>query len=115
MTTSGKQQHPIADIDLSGKGDVILSYLARGSALLEFAAATSGKYTVFNRQTRRVVAEFHKPNQRFKHIALPAGQYQLYKQQKKSYLTRAVDLDWGGRHAVDETTMEKNSLLCVCQ
>ena len=107
LTASGRRQHPIADIDLTGTGDVVLSFLAKSAGSVLFPAESEGQYSIVHRTNRRVVAELDKQPGRPQRIALPSGDYQLYKQQRTTYLTGPVSLVWGGQHLVDDRAMAR--------
>ncbi len=107
MTRSPQRQHPMADIDITGHGDIVLTYLAKSSGSIIFPASSEGLYTIVNRTNQRVVAEVTKSADRPRQIALPAGEYQLYKQEQKTYLTGPINLAWGGRHPINERILQR--------
>ncbi|MFC1849019.1 caspase domain-containing protein [candidate division CSSED10-310 bacterium] len=107
VTTSIRRQHPLADIDLTGKGEVVLTYLKKSSASIFFPPETSGRYMVIQNLKNRVMAEVSKDKGRNIRLALPPGDYKIYKQEKNNYLVTDLNLIWGGEHIVIEADMEK--------
>jgi hypothetical protein len=107
VTTSSKRQHPIADIDISGKGELVLTYLRKSSASIRFPGPSTGRYMIIESPGGRVAAELHKEAGREVSIALPPGNYQVYKQHADEYLVSEVNLVWGGEHRMDENSMQR--------
>jgi hypothetical protein len=72
-------QHPSHDIDLHGKGDVVLTRTTTlGSGLL-FADGSAGRYIVTTALGGDLVAEINKSEARAVRVALPAGRYLVRK------------------------------------
>ncbi len=105
-TTSKRRQHPTADIDISGKGELVLSFLKKSSAAVSFPEESAGRYMIVDSRSGRVAAEIHKQAGREIAIALPAGSYQIYKQERDQYQVCEVNLVWGGRHRLREDAMQ---------
>ncbi|MBW1872679.1 MAG: caspase family protein [Deltaproteobacteria bacterium] len=107
VITSSKRQHPMADIDISGKGEIVLTYLRKSSASIQFTSRSTGRYMIVESLNGRVTAELHKEAGREVSIALPQGNYQIYKQHEDEYLVQEVNLVWGGGHHLDEKSMKR--------
>jgi hypothetical protein len=107
VTTSARRQHPVADIDISGKGELVLTFLRKSSASVRFDAEAAGRYMIVESRNGRVAAEVHKEAGREVTISLPSGSYQIYKQERDEYLVGAANLVWGGVHRVREASMER--------
>lgn len=72
-------QHPSHDIDLHGKGDVMLTRTTTlGSGLL-FTSGSAGRYIVTTALGGDLVAEINKTEARAVRLALPAGRYLIRK------------------------------------
>lgn len=72
-------QHPSHDIDLHGKGDVMLTRTTMlGSGLL-FTSGAAGRYIVTTALGGDLVAEINKTEVRDVRLALPAGRYLVRK------------------------------------
>jgi hypothetical protein len=114
-TTSQRRQHPTADIDISGKGELVLSFLKKSSAAISFPEKSHGRYMIIDSRSGRVAAEIQKQAGREVSIALPAGSYQIYKQERDEYKICEVNLVWGGRHRIREDTMRSFPYQLVAQ
>jgi len=75
--TAAGVQHPAYLYDLGGAGDVVLTELPIGGALV-FPAAAEGSFVVLD-GTHRAVAEVAKPAGAPRRLALPAGRYTVKK------------------------------------
>jgi len=114
-TTSERRQHPVADIDISGKGELVLSFLKKSSAAINFPEESTGRYMIVDSRSGRVAAEIQKQAGREVAIALPAGTYQIYKQEQDEYKVCEVNLAWGGRHSLSENNMQSFPYQLVAQ
>jgi hypothetical protein len=114
-TTSQRRQHPTADIDISGKGELVLSFLKKSSAAISFPEESAGRYMIVDSRSGRVAAEIQKEAGREVAIALPAGSYQIYKQERDEYQVCEVNLVWGGRHRLREDDMQSFPYQLVAQ
>ncbi|MBN2499006.1 MAG: caspase family protein [Deltaproteobacteria bacterium] len=107
LTTSARRQHPSADMDLRGHGELVLTYLRKSSATLTLPAQAAGRYTVIDGRGYRVVAELDKRPGREMRLALPAGEYRIVKQEGDAYLAAELDLAWGGKRELRERDMRR--------
>jgi len=115
VTTSSRRQHPFADIDMSGKGELTMTFLHKSSAAIRLGAKSAGRYMIVESHSGDVVAELHKESGREVRISLPAGSYKIYKQETDEYLVCGVNLLWGGEHEVDEHDMQRRSYRLVAE
>jgi len=74
-TMSGPQ-HPNQYIQMSGKGDVVMTEIRKSPALLKIAKNVSGKLFIHNRQNVLVV-ELNKPLGRPVELGLDVGKYRI--------------------------------------
>lgn len=72
-------QHPSHDIDLHGKGDVVLTRTSSVGSGLMFASGAAGRYIVTTALGGDLVAEIGKTQARAVRLALPAGRYLVRK------------------------------------
>jgi len=114
-TTSERRQHPTADIDISGKGELVLSFLKKSSAAICFKEDSAGRYMIVDSRSGRVAAEIQKEPGREIAIALPAGSYQIYKQEREQYQVCEINLAWGGSHRLSEDSMQSFPYQLVAQ
>jgi hypothetical protein len=70
-------QHPTLQTDLTGRGDVPLSYPAEAKAQIELPKELSGQILIQKPSGGAVMAELYKASGRSLLLALPAGRYDL--------------------------------------
>ena len=93
-------QHPSYDFDMSGSGDVVLTWLDQAEARLTVGPGMAGSYLIVAKYSRRVVAELTVGPDEEKTLALPAQSYIVKKRAEGGYLTGEVNLLWGGTHTL---------------
>jgi hypothetical protein len=74
-TVSGPQ-HPNCNIQMSGKGDVVMTEIGKSSALLRISKNVSGRLFIHNQQNVLVV-ELNKPLGRSIELGMDAGKYRI--------------------------------------
>jgi len=74
--TSGGPQHPSYNIQMAGTGDVVLTDVRRGEALLRLGRQVAGRVFVHD-PSGALVMEFHKPAGSAMEMGLDAGRYRL--------------------------------------
>ena len=74
--TKAGPQHPYYDIEMSGTGDVVMTDVRKGSAILVLEAELSGRIFVHDRNNSLVV-ELTKPLGRRIELGLEAGEYRV--------------------------------------
>jgi len=104
--TAAGVQHPAYLYDLGGAGDVVLTRVSGGGALV-FPAATEGNYVVLD-GGRRAVAEVSKRSGAARLLALPDGSYTVKKRLSAGdgLLVEEVKLT-GGPVEIDEGRMRR--------
>jgi len=106
-TLSARRQHPVADVDLAGHGELVLTFLRKRTAAIRFGDSCSGRYMIIEPSSGRVVAEVQRDGPREVAIAVPTGSYRIVKQERAHYLVGEADLIWGGEHHVDDRRMRR--------
>jgi hypothetical protein len=109
-TLSGTQ-HPTYEYQMEGRGNVVLTYLARGRARLRFGADTSGEFLVLSRDTGEVVAELEKPYGTSRQLAVPAGAYTIALRRGERLYSQEIALKDRGRVRVDPACMRERPAL----
>jgi len=74
-TVSGPQ-HPNCNIQMSGKGDVVMTEIGKSSALLRISKNVSGRLFIHNQQ-HVLVVELNKPLGRSIELGMDAGKYRI--------------------------------------
>jgi hypothetical protein len=74
-TMSGPQ-HPYYDIEMSGTGDVVITDIRRGSAILVLSPEISGRIFIHDKKNSLVV-ELSKPSGRSIELGLDEGEYRV--------------------------------------
>ncbi|MBI5545191.1 MAG: caspase family protein [Deltaproteobacteria bacterium] len=92
-TQGAALQHPTLDVNLSGAGDLVLSYPAHASAFLSVPGGAD-RYLVFARGSSSVVGELS--GEGALNLAVPPGQYLVARRRGSSTSVAEVDLGWGG-------------------
>ncbi len=102
--SAGGVQHPAYLYDLGGAGDVVLTELPIGGALV-FPASAEGSFVVLD-GAHRAVAEVAKPHGAPRRLALPAGRYTVKKRLAAGDGLLVQDLELGSAPVeVDEARM----------
>ncbi len=109
-TLSGTQ-HPTYDYQIAGRGQVVLTDLARGQAVLDFGPQTRGKFLVVKKDTDEVVAEVTKPFGSRQQLALPAGSYLVAQQRDGRLYASQVTLTIKDRFSIDPQKMREHGSL----
>jgi len=101
----GGGQHPGFDFDLSGSGELVLSFPARARSALLLGPQLSGRYVISSLPRPEVVVEIDKVAGRSVRLAVPPGRYALRKflGARTGYLE--LEMPYGGEHSVDESKM----------
>jgi hypothetical protein len=99
-------QHPSYDYDLSGSGDVVITWPVKSGSILELDQNLQGSYLVINKHSRKVIAEINKTSGQLKSIALPSQSYLIKKRSNTGFLVGEVNLSWGGKQQLDENEMQ---------
>ncbi|HSQ40889.1 MAG TPA: caspase family protein, partial [Fibrobacteraceae bacterium] len=98
--TSGGAQHPARDMNLTGTGDVVMTDLAQGTAVLVFAEALSGRLYVRDAQ-QNLVAELRKHPGRNLELGLAAGKYTVQLDHQGRWSETSISMGTQGNHLLD--------------
>ncbi len=102
-------QHPMADIDVSGSGELTLTEpLRTGSAVL-LPAASEGRYVIASQPRPTVLLEVDKKAGRELRLAVPSGRYLVRKRLNEAVGLLEIDLPYGGQATVDDAQLVKRS------
>lgn len=101
--TAVGSQHVTLETELTGQGDVALSYPAEASAQLMLPAELQGTVLIQQRNAGSVMAELVKAAGRGFSLALPPGFYDAVVRQGDDIVSCPVQLNEQGRHVLDTT------------
>lgn len=93
--TLGGTQHPAYQYDLHGRGELVLTDLARGQARLAFGPALAGEFLVLRDGNGEVLAELSKPYGTRRCLSLAAGSYRVALRRGERLFAGKVDLARG--------------------
>jgi hypothetical protein len=102
-------QHPVADIDLSGAGEVIMTEPLRHRSAVIFPPASEGTFTVASQPEPDVLLEVDKRAGRALRLAVPPGRYVVRKRLGTRVALATLELPYGGELTVDERAMVERS------
>lgn len=102
-------QHPVADIDLSGAGELVLTEPLRHRSAVLFPPDTEGLFTVASLPEPNVLLEVDKRAGRALRLAVPAGRYVVRKRLGARVALATLELPYGGEVTVDERAMVERS------
>ncbi len=106
IASRGGVQHPSYLYELSGQGDVVLSFLDRATARLEIrASTTAGEYYVLHGGRQLVLTEVRPPPGGQATLALPPGAYRVRKREADRVLVTDVDALPGATARVRDEAM----------
>lgn len=103
LINSAGPQHPTFAYDLSGQGDLVLTWPAGPGGVLRFG---EGEYLVLESGTQRVAAEVSTPGAR---ITLPAGEYRLWKRTRTEVWSGLAKVDAGQEALADRFLTEREA------
>lgn len=112
-TRSGPQ-HPSFDIDLSGRGDVVLTDLARVSSQIVLDEALVGRFFVRDHE-RRLVAEVHKQAGRATAIGVAPGAYRVAFTEGEAVWSREVQVEGRGRLVLRRGMFERSGAVVAAR
>ncbi|AKJ03782.1 peptidase C14 caspase catalytic subunit p20 [Archangium gephyra] len=102
-------QHPVADIDLSGAGEVVLTEPLRHRSAVILPPAAEGTFTVASQPEPDVLLEVDKRAGRALRLAVPPGRYLVRKRLGTRVALASLELPYGGELTVDERSMVERS------
>ncbi len=92
--TKAGPQHPYYDIEMSGTGDVVMTDVRKGSAILSLEPELSGRIFIHDRNNSLVV-ELTKPLGRRIELGLETGEYRVINLQEDQVFETRVKLESG--------------------
>jgi hypothetical protein len=96
----GIGQHPTFDLDLSGAGDLALTWPSTGRASLIFPEELEGRFLVTSQPRAEVVSEIGKVRGRAVRLAVPPGRYLVRQTGQSQVGLLPVELPYGGSATV---------------
>jgi hypothetical protein len=100
-------QHPAHEIDVRGKGDLVLTHPGRRGSSLVLARALSGRYVISTVDGGELVAEAEKRAGKVMRLALPPGRYVVRKPEGRFVRTGVVALRPSVTVELDESGLER--------
>ncbi len=100
-------QTPLADLDVVGSGDLILSQPKSASTALIFPAESSGEFLVASKPRMDVMFNVEKRPGKPLRLAIPSGRYVVEKRDGATVKMLGVELPYGGEQFIDESQMVK--------
>ena len=104
-STMSGPQHPALDIDMKGKGQLILTQLSTGGTFLSLKPESRGSYLIYSHRERMIVAELNKRSPTKQRLALMPGRYEIRKRAGDHYLAKTVILAANRDTVLDESNM----------
>jgi hypothetical protein len=102
-------QHPSADIDLAGSGELTLTQPGATGSALDFPGTSEGSFTIVSQPEPNVVLEVDKRAGPPLRLAVPPGRYLVRKKEGAEIGLLSVELPYGGTVVVDEHRMVKRA------
>lgn len=103
LASRGGVQHPTFAYDLSGRGEVVLTWPARSGGTLVFS---DGDYVVIEAHSGRVAAEISTSHAR---VNLPLGEYRVRKRTRSEVLSGRVRIAQGQTQLADASLTEREA------
>ncbi|MBN2382951.1 caspase family protein [bacterium] len=111
--TTGIVQHPNYQINLRGRGELILTYLPSSPVHIIFPGNIAGDYYISSEETGELFVEVRAKAGEMTRISLPRGSYVIKKKRENDLLIARVNLHWGGDYIVQESNMQSVLLTAV--
>jgi hypothetical protein len=105
-TMSGPQ-HPFYDIQMSGTGDVVITDIRRGSAILVLSPEISGRIFIHDKKNSLVV-ELSKPAGRSIELGLDEGEYRVINLLEGQVFESRIKLQTGSEFALNAKEFSKS-------
>ena len=99
--TNERLQHPTISFAAEGAGPLVLTRIAPARSLLTLPAARDEQYVVFEKAPGRLRRGLDHAEHRTQ-IALPAGQFLVYRRSERGYAATEVTLPFGGTQNLSE-------------
>lgn len=106
-------QHPSRDVDVKGRGQLVLTWLSERSSYLVLPEQARGTYFLRSEEAGEVVAEVNKEPASRVRIALEPGRYQVAKAEDGMFLSQVVEVMRRREVELDEAGMSARPLAQV--
>jgi len=93
-------QHPTYSLQLKGKGDLVLSTVTRGSAIVTFPAGVKGNFFLLSLPSREVLAEISQQGEQARRLYVRPGEFRLLRRTDEGLEATTVVLGEGDRYEV---------------
>jgi hypothetical protein len=108
--TSGGPQHPSYAIQMSGSGDVILTDVRKGEALLRLGREVAGRVFIHD-PSGALVMEFQKPAGSGMELGLDPGRYRLIMVTESEIREAEIDLAAGAGEEVHDDQFSRTEII----
>ena len=105
----GHEQHPTFDYAVTGRGQIVMSYLEKGKARLVLPAALEGNFLLYSPESDAVLAEVTKTAGKARVLAVPPGTFELFKRTDVSLHRSMVSVKAGEEKEIGARDMEEVS------
>lgn len=106
---NNRGQHATLDLALEGSGPLVLTRLAPAKSVLTLPGASDYHYVVFERGSDTAVAEVNTTRTRLTQLALPAGQFVVYRNSAAGTAAAEVTLPFGGTKVLETSDFKATS------
>ncbi|HUU00721.1 MAG TPA: caspase family protein [Myxococcota bacterium] len=100
--TRGGVQHPTYGYSVSGHGEIVLTHIAHPPCTIDFPAALSGSYLIYDLEKHVIVAELDKTRGQPASIAVSPGMFAVKKRRQHDLLLGEYSLESGQRLTVTD-------------
>lgn len=103
-------QHPSYDMDLSGMGQLVLTWLPRRMSYLVLPPRARGTYYLYRLPARRLVAEVTKRRARRLRIAVAPGSYEVHQARSDHHMVQRLRVAASRQAQIDPAKMHRQPL-----
>ncbi len=108
--THARSQHPSFHYQLTGTGEIPMTYLSNGSPLLMLQEDDFGHYVILTQKERTVIAEVEKIGGSRKWLSLPVGDLVIQKKEDAYFLEEAIRAERGQLYRFETNKSRRVSL-----
>jgi len=105
----GREQHPTFDYAVTGRGQIVMSYVETGRATLVLPAALEGNFLLYSPASDAVLAEVTKSAGATRVLAVPPGTFELFKRTDVALHRSMVSVKPGEEKVIEADEMEEVS------
>ncbi|MDC7224683.1 MAG: caspase family protein [Spirochaetales bacterium] len=109
-STIGGPQHATYEIQLTGRGDLVLTDLTIPTSALMISGELSGQFSIRAEQENKLIAEFTKHEEETFKLALPAGEYKVNMTSGDNVSSAEVELTRNGQFFLTEEDFSSRQL-----